>query len=169
MKAIIFLGLFFIFNIANACDTSYNVAFVNCLNDRECSFRGRCYNGTCHCSDGYITYDSDTGCGYTQQKQLTVFLLALFVGEFGVDQFVLGNTKLGVGKLLYTLSICFIACVAGCIGYRFNTEYSLFTVPIFTIFKFLWMIGMFTWWIHDVIVAGTCSETDNNGAPMQNW
>ena len=127
-----------------------------------------CDTGTCHCQDGYITYESSVGCNYHQKSQQTIFLLSFFVGTLGADQFVLGHTDLGVGKLIFTLLPVFsvlIYCVLIC---RIELEGDCLEITSF-ILKMLWGIGVFIWWLYDVIVIGKCTVTDGNDAPLEGW
>lgn len=84
------------------------------VDQRICSFDGDCPNGSCRhfnetngycvCDKNWISRDGGL-CNYQQEGKVKVFLISLFVGEFGVDWFVLakGHARYivaGVFKLL---------------------------------------------------------------------
>ncbi|KAI8804998.1 hypothetical protein BJ742DRAFT_775644 [Cladochytrium replicatum] len=81
---------------------------VTCTVDFDCN-HGHCatYNQTtsyCVCDKNWKTYDASP-CSYEQTNKLTAFLVSLFLGELGIDWFVLsrGNgwyIAAGVLKLL---------------------------------------------------------------------
>ncbi|MEZ5216029.1 MAG: NINE protein [Ilumatobacteraceae bacterium] len=57
---------------------------------------------------------------FSDKDWLTALLLSLFLGYLGVDQFYLGNTGLGIGKLL-TLGGCGIWALIDAIRIAMNT------------------------------------------------
>lgn len=61
-------------------------------------------------------------CYSETKKQLVTLLLAIFVGEFGVDQFYFGNIGLGIGKLL-TCGGCGVWWLVDIILWAINEHY----------------------------------------------
>lgn len=66
--------------------------------------------------------EESTPCVSEDKKQLVALLLSIFVGEFGVDQFYIGNIGLGVGKLL-TCGGCGIWWLVDVILFAINDHY----------------------------------------------
>lgn len=67
--------------------------------------------------------DTPTPCISTSKKQLVAFLLSIFLGELGVDQFYVGNIGLGVGKLL-TCGGCGVWWLVDVILFAINDHYT---------------------------------------------
>jgi TM2 domain-containing membrane protein YozV len=57
---------------------------------------------------------------YSDKEWLTALLLSILVGGFGVDQFYLGNTGLGIAKLL-TLGACGVWTLIDIVRIAMNT------------------------------------------------
>lgn len=151
-----------------ACDTSLSAVNVSCIQDRNCSFHGRCdaSSGVCVCDTNYITYNNaeGVGCNYNQKKQLVAFLLSFFVGYTGAEHFYLGNLGVGAGKLVYVIAGCILVALLQCV-----VKDSKNGELVFVIAKVLYYIGCFVWVLYDLITIGQCSQLDGNGAPLVAW
>ena len=73
--------------------TGLSSAF-SCNETIQCN-NGACSNGTCICTDGFVTYGGDV-CNFKQREKLTAFLLSFFVGNLGADWFYLAQGNGGI-------------------------------------------------------------------------
>jgi len=193
MNYLVLVGLLTLFAplhvVATGCDSRYSVLNVSCTSNKDCSYHGECHSdGVCVCNNGYITFPSGStiGCNYEQSAQLGTFLLSLFLGTTGADQFYIGHNDLGAGKIVtifFPMSLaCFILCCAPCCmadcvkGFRqsmekcfSNERCGFICVCCSHCFIILWCFGSVAWLLHDIIVAGMCSQLDGNGAPLKSW
>ena len=172
---------------------------MDCQDHDKCGEHGKCIKhmmsanesqNQCQCEETYTSIENP--CDYKQKRQLTAFLLSLFLGPFGADWFYLAKdstsyTFIGVTKLLlsFWLVSCCVAfcstCIAGIAG-GFKRDYKLmikdncrntFCIPCgsniscicVTIFN-IYILGPFVWWIVDLarILAGTFR--DGNGQDL---
>jgi len=140
-----------------------------CSDDNECG-RGFCQAYICQCYPGYITWRYMDACAYEQRKKLTVFLLSLFVGMFGVDWFVLsrgtaGYIVAGIIKALVTCSCCLIwPCVF--INLRKKSRRQNLFVNMINV---ILTICSLVWWLIDWIRILSDVFYDGHGAPLYPW
>ena len=123
----------------------------------------------CVCLEDFITWpeDSTTQCNYEQHKQLTAFLLALFLGVYGAGRFYIGDITAGVLKLLLGLfASCVFPCVAVCCCRA--SDNSVLIVMKFVIIGLL-SLGVSVWWIIDLVLFGTNELSDDAGAQLAPW
>jgi hypothetical protein len=66
--------------------------------------------GHCVCKEGWSAPD----CSHRLRSRKEAFVLSFLLGSWGADQFYLGNTGLGVGKLLVSFFLCVLPCCPMC-------------------------------------------------------
>ena len=159
----------------------------------DCNGHGICFkNGDgCKCDDGFITHNptNDTQCNYEQKSQLTAFLLALFLGEFGAGRFYVGQASTAVFKFLLIYYACCLNCVcsryfAARLGLespmKFGTDISDHVIysdtplsgMIFGLCCGVWPFmcascALTIWCIVDIILFATNSIPDGNGVYLK--
>lgn len=134
---------------------------VDCNDRTDCDGNGRCsMDGTtsvCICDSSYAT-DKGSGplpekqCTYKRKKQLVALLLHIFLGEFGVGEFYIGNIGWGVGQLILGggLGIAAIAL--------------LFIIgPGVVCVLCLGPLAFLGWWIADIVFFARNDKVDGNG------
>ena len=87
------------------------------------------------------------------KSRLTALLLAIFLGNLGINRFYLGSTGSGIPKVILC-PICIILCFIPYVG-------------LFTGLPGLTILGIFT--IIDVIHTATGKMVDGDGLPVKNW
>lgn len=120
---------------ATTAANTTTIAFIypRCVSGSDCSENGICdlASGRCICNQSFGTlYDNNTatistlvgannnnitfydytgqkGCNYKKKKQLTAFMLSIFVG-FGAEHFYLGRTGIGIAKLVFYIFCGFL-------------------------------------------------------------
>merc|ERR1719150_2573026 len=167
--------------------SSQNVTTPTTCDDVDnCDARGVCTTDDdgdfyCICDDGYATYpevdenDADrVYCNYEQKKQLTAFLLSWFLGAWGGGQWYLGLTGLAVGKLCAALGVCCIipcciACVAGGGAAAGSDGLTAVGGGIGSCLMCCATLGIFAWWLVDIIRFGMNVVDDSNGVSLESW
>jgi TM2 domain-containing membrane protein YozV len=168
-------------NIEN--DTHFNCGddpekYVHCKDNFP--DRIHCKEGSysqCMCKPGYVTedlyknnYNNETQrCNYKQKKQLTSFLLELFVG-FGAGHFYRGKYLMASLKLVAFLFGIYIICLfpitAKCISDCCDSDC---LVVLVSIFFYLAACGLATWFIFDLVYFGKNKYKDKHDIPLQHW
>ena len=132
--------------------------------DDKCNYHG-IFNpetNSCVCVNGYTTHDPLTGteCNYEQKKQLTAFLLSLFLGLVSAGRWYVGTYALaGIKLAISVLSACFKSCA---IEKDSNGEYNIKNGCAFIV----WLpfaLSACAWWLADVIMFGMNDINDENG------
>ena len=128
---------------------------------KTCSYNGICLDtGYCKCNSEYATYptNSNKQCNYLRKSRLIAILLHFFLGfEFGAGEYYLGNIDLATIQLMLCLPlICVTSLIISAITKKSENEWS----SILTLFIFL---GMFGFWIIDLIKIVDGSRKDGNG------
>jgi len=160
-------------------------AQYTCQDATNCNNHGACVNSTgdwyCVCDDDYATHpeietkeDDSVYCNYQRKKQLTAFLLAWFLGGFGGGQWYLGLTGLAVGKLILGLSVCcIIPCVGMCLGgaaMGMGSEAAAGGASALVGCCYCCcVLGIFVWWLVDIIHFGMNSYDDKDGVALEPW
>ena len=109
----------------------------------------------CTCKDGYITYKDSKYCELHQKKkQLTAFLLELFVG-FGAGHFyrhhyLMASLKL-VAFFIGIYLICLFPLTAKCVTDCCDSDC---LVIVISIFFYLYALGLAFWYIWDLVYFG---------------
>ena len=128
----------------------------------------------CTCKDGYITYKDSKYCELHQKKkQLTAFLLELFVG-FGAGHFyrhhyLMASLKL-VAFFIGIYLICLFPLTAKCVTDCCDSDC---VVIVISIFFYLYALGLAFWYIWDLVYFGKnkypdCSH-DQGDIDMKPW
>jgi TM2 domain-containing membrane protein YozV len=131
----------------------------------------------CMCKPGYVTEDlyndkytdESPRCNYKQKKQLTSFLLELFVG-FGAGHFYRGKYLMASLKLVAFLFGIYIICLfpitAKCISDCCDSDC---LVVLVSIFFYLAACGLATWFIFDLVYFGKNKYKDKHDVPLKHW
>jgi len=137
--------------------------------DSDCGL-GFCRAYMCQCYPGYISWYYMEPCTYEQRKKLTAFLVSFFVGELGIDWFLLsrgngGYIVAGIIKLLIS-SGCFIGwpIVIASREEKFRKQ-----ITIGTGISIVLTIISLIWWLIDWIRILANVFPDGHGAPLQPW
>lgn len=140
---------------------------------KECDEK-TCLNGLCDssnrcfCFERYITWKADSGveCNYFQKSKFGAFMLEFFFGmEFGVGYFYLGLNTLGVLQLIFFLPTLFLFCFVFCCCMATKAHENPASIVCGIFWFFVWIFGMFGWWIYAIVGMGTGFIVDSNGAP----
>lgn len=149
--------------------TSFDCYIYHCDSSRvECE-RGD--KTQCHCKNEYGNdkNNSTDKCTYERKKQLTAFLLELFVG-FGAGHFYRANyleasLKL-VAFLLGIYIICLFPLTAKCIADCCDCDC---LVVLVSLFWFLISLGLAFWFIFDLVWFGKNKYKDSYGFCLASW
>ena len=132
----------------------------------------------CHCTcvTGYVNgfeynknLDDKNYCDYKQKKQLTAFLLELFVG-FGAGHFYRGNYLMASLKLVAFLFGIYIICLFPLTAKWISDccDCDCLVVIVSILFYFA-ACGLATWFIFDLVYFGKNKYKDKNDVPLLKW
>lgn len=165
-------------------------ALFRCSSNADCSDNGLCdlERRVCECSSEYATHLDNfceivgTGndtislpsdlkmCNYSKKKQLTAFMLSLFVG-FGSDHFYMDRNDFGIAKLVFYCACC-VGNIVLFIIYMWFPE-KIHLIDFLGQYEALYMgcgfIVAILWIIYDLIMIGNLSHFDGKGIPLQEW
>lgn len=156
-----------VLSVAYACEEEFNLFEMNCTTHSECGENSRCdaIDLQCICNRGYIQYQTST-CSYKQKEQWLAFLLSLFIGWTGADQFYLGWDNFGAGKLVFLVpGFCIVSCLFVIGTNHSQVRYNCLALALLYLYAF----GFLTWYLYDLIQIGVHYTTDAHGAPMKCW
>lgn len=138
------------------------VVSQNCTTDAECNNNGFCnQNSSCICDDGWLTIpnNDNISCNYKQRKQYTAFILSIFCGILGTDQWYVGNYALAGPKLVF--GIIFLLSVIVTYNYRKSLNHAFGYLLLL-----LSSMITFSWWLSDVLKFRLNKYTDGNDMPL---
>ena len=131
----------------------YNCSAVDCdLDHMDCQPDSNYTN--CTCKTGYTHTSKSKKCEYQQKKQLTAFLLELFVG-FGAGHFyrhgyLMASLKL-VAFIFGIYVICLFPLTAKCVTDCCDSDC---LVVMVSIIFYLYALGLAFWYIFDLVYFG---------------
>ncbi len=162
----IFIFLF----ILSSFNFVYNLA--PCVTDADCN-NGKCTNGNCTCTAGFVTNNNDY-CSYQQKEKLTAFLLSFLVGATGADWFFLarGSTVYiiaGVFKLLTGIAGIILPCAFCCLGFAKSNRGKTCGFICLTLIIVTSTAANSIWWLADWIRILTGTFKDGNNVGLKNW
>ncbi len=142
-----------------------NKSKYTCNTPSDCNYRGECLDkNTCKCFDYYTTIHntSNKQCIHKQLSLKTVFCLSFFFGPMGIDQHFLGNTALGILKILLPLIFILTSATLCELGKKKKYKKSSMLL-IGRLFEILSSILILVWWIIDcvLILEGYYSDEKN--------
>jgi len=182
-------------SISNLPLLSNKTVFIypKCLSDSDCSGNGMCdlASGKCTCNKTFISifnnktanistlgdynityydYSAQKMCNYEQKKQLTAFMLSIFVG-FGAEHFYLARTSIGIAKLVFYVFCGFLnvfylilyKCVPG------GEKYVSFLHSYEALYLGCGVGYMLLWNIYDWVYIGYNQLLDGNNIAMSPW
>lgn len=169
-----------------ASTISAQTTIGDCDEVDNCNARGTCtttddgLDWYCICDDGYTTHpaietgdedDDSSFCNYAQKKQLTAFLLAWFLGFYGGGQFYIGDTGIAAAKLVCGIIFCCcMPCVLKCVaGKMADGGGGGGGIQIIGCVQCCCMLGLFVWWLVDIVNFGTNAYDDGNGVGLEPW
>ena len=194
--SLIFFILCFIISSVNSSEdsSSKNIRYledekqeetqkINCTNNPRCDMSHmKCDEETtvnCYCNDDdlYPNFDNKSEnykyCEVSQKKQLTAFLLELFVG-FGAGHFyrhhyLMASLKL-VAFFIGIYLICLFPLTAKCVTDCCDSDC---LVIVISIFFYLYALGLAFWYIWDLVYFGKnkypdCSH-DKGDIDLKPW
>lgn len=185
MTVVLLFVLCFMSNVANS-QTTEEPTNSTCIATETCSGRGQCLEtpdddgDICLCDDRYTTYEPPEGeeCNYQQKEQFTAFMLSFFLGGAGAGRFYLENWTLAALKLSFCMGFpCIICCVVCCCGIGAGLKEDLGSgggseVIMGSMGCFgccclcIYILGMLSWILTDVILIGIGDAQDGNGVSM---
>lgn len=167
--------------------------YPKCLSDADCSGNGICDlpSGVCTCKKSFISiYDNKTAtisklqgfnityydysgqksCNYDQKKQLTAFMLSIFVG-FGAEHFYLERNGIAIAKLVFYIFCGFLnilylilyKCVPG------GEKYVTFIHTYEALYLGCGVAYMLLWNIYDWVNIGFNDLKDGNNVALSPW
>ena len=142
-----------------------------CTTDSNCADHEQCRNSLCQCEDGYIVWGTPNNtCSYKQIPKLVGFLVSFFVGNLGIDWFVLskgdgGYITAGVFKLLMSCGCCIMVPFIVISAIRKSATWGVVGYILTTILT----LGASVWWLVDWIRILANAFPDGNGAPLKGW
>lgn len=160
--------------------TEYKTTLRNLVEEFSCEEESNCNMEHTFCSDDEKTkcscykayiYNNDTKkqCDYKQKKQLTAFLLELFVG-FGAGHFYRGKYLVASLKLVAFIFGIYIICLfpltAKCVSDCCDSDCLVILVSIFF---YLCACGLAFWFIFDLVNFGKNNYNDKNGYKLYSW
>ena len=160
--------------------TEYKTTLRNLVEEFSCKNESYCNMEHTFCSDEekekcscYKAYiynnDTDKQCDYKQKKQLTAFLLELFVG-FGAGHFYRGKYLVASLKLVAFIFGIYIICLfpltAKCVSDCCDSDCLVILVSIFF---YLCACGLAFWFIFDLVNFGKNNYKDKNGYKLYSW
>ena len=130
------------------------------------SITNRCYTMP-PCTD----YDNTTGqCIDRRKKQLTAFLLALFLTWTGAANFYINRLEYAIPQLIFGLMCCSLSCITKCARDSVkDSEEGGVKVCIgccIGIPACLLTLLFFSWTLVDLIILGTNQRVDGNGCAL---
>ena len=151
-------------NITDACDMGHI----------KCDIQETHQN--CSCEDGYYPNEFVEGlkyCSIEQKKQLTAFLLELFVGfgagHFYRHEYLMASLKL-VAFFIGIYLICLFPLTAKCVTDCCDSDCC---VIIISIFFYLYALGLAFWYIWDLVYFGKNKYKDyshgDHKVPLKPW
>jgi TM2 domain-containing membrane protein YozV len=167
--------------------------FPKCLSDADCSGNGICdlVSSECICNRNFASfYDNSTAtiskledlnivyydyrgqkmCNYERKKQLTAFMLSIFVG-FGAEHFYLNRTGVAIAKLVFyffcgflnVLYLILYKCVPG------GAKYVTFIHTYEALYLGCGVGYMLLWNIFDWVNIGFNDLKDGNNIELSPW
>ena len=146
---------------------------IDCSDESKCERKNANCNSDytkCTCYKGYTTNKGTNKlCGYEQKRQLTAFLLELFVG-FGAGHFYRGVYLFASLKLAAFIFGIYIICLfpltAKCVSDCCDCDCLVILVSIFF---YLCACGLAFWFIYDLVQFGKNKYNDGNGYELFSW
>lgn len=146
----------------NKCDaTSCNLNFGTCSS-----------NSICKCKIGYASapsYTNGIACSYEQKKQLTAFLLEIFI--MGAGHLYRGAVLVGILKIFFIVLFPFVLLCLVFMGIIIDSDIktqNCFLISSIVVFG-LYTLSIIIWYFYDIINFGINSYTDGNGIPLLHW
>lgn len=133
---------------------------------------GNCTSkNVCECPSGYVNYprDKDNLCSYKQKKQLTAFLLELFL-PFGVGHLYIGRVFFGITKMIIVtapVTICTFTFLGILISDKFLSGGNSSMLTVGSVLIFLIVGGI--WFISDAAMFILNRYPDGHGIPLKPW
>jgi len=165
-------------DLTNNSITSPNVNYFsaqmpNC-NVKTCIRKfGKCQSDIlCVCAEGYAHVPKVTNgiaCSYKQKRQITAFLLELFI--MGAGHIYRGSIILGVLKILFVVLFPCMLLYLVFLGIIVESDIKSQTCFLIgsIVVTVLYLFGVIIWYLYDVINLGLNKYTDGHGVPLQHW
>lgn len=186
MKLLLTLSTFLLIFL-NACYAQ------NCSRDDECSdphdvvYGGVCdqLTGECTCNDTLPTlcfeisnntcmstvcsmyYNVTNDCRVGTKSKTTTILLSIFLINFGAANFYIERYALAVPQIILGLLLCvfqFGSCAAACT--RGDKDKTSIPCILCCSINSVLSLSLFSWWIADLIIFATGSQTSGDGCPL---
>lgn len=138
----------------------------NCNSSDFCGINGQCVENICKCDKGFVTEIQP--CEYEQKKQLTAFILQVFVGAIGVSHFYIGQVLIGVIKILLIFLPCCM-CSAVWNSATSDTDPKACVVGGGGCLTVLCSLAVSIWWIVDIVLFALNNYKDKNGIELESW
>ena len=144
----------------------------DCRDESKCERKNANCNddfSICTCYKGYTNVTNGKMCGYEQKRQLTAFLLELFVG-FGAGHFYRGHYLFASLKLAAFIFGIYIICLfpltAKWVSDCCDCDCLVILVSIFF---YLCACGLAFWFIFDLVQFGKNKYPDKNDVDLLSW
>lgn len=165
---------------------------VECNNEKDCNYNGKCFKGICHCNYGVVSVDNtvikpnidlnrinkiknnepdydilnSNGCNYNQKYQIYAFVYELFPG-FGIGHLYANRIKHGAIKLISCILILVFVLLYPILIKIFKSKYNNHTLCFILAICFLCScIGISFIIMYDIIMFGSNNFKDGNGIDL---